>query len=165
VVFLGPPGGGKTHLAISFAIAAAESGSSANYFILADLITTLEEAQQAVQLTRRLRTLVFPSLMVIEEIGYIPIPRTGADLTFQLMSRRYKQAATVLASTKGVEEWGEIFGNNTMAAALIDRHLHHGHIVNIRGNSYRMRQHWDLALRRSAPAPEPPRGAARRQEA
>ena len=88
----GPPGVGKTHLAISLAVAAAESGRRVYYATLADLITSLEEAQQAGHLTRRLRTLVFPSLMVIDEIGYLPITRTGAQLFFQLMSRRYERA-------------------------------------------------------------------------
>lgn len=157
------PGVGKTHLAISLAIAAAEYGRRVYYATLADLITSLEEAQQAGHLTRRLRTLVFPSLMVIDEIGYLPISRTGAQLFFQLMSRRYEHASTVLTSNKGFEEWGDVFGDETMAAALIDRLLHHCHIVNIRGNSYRMRQHRDLALRRNDPDPEPAR-RPRRQE-
>jgi DNA replication protein DnaC len=157
VVFLEPPGVGKTHLAISLAVAAAESGRRVYYATLADLITWLEEAQQAGHLTRRLRTLVFPSLMVIDEIGYLPISRTGAQLFFQLMSRRYERGATVLTSNKGFEEWGDIFGDESMAAALIDRLLHHCHIVNIRRNSYRMRQHRDLALRRPTPEPAPRR--------
>ena len=135
VIFLGPPGVGKTHLAISLAIAAAQSGRRVYYGTLADLITSLEEAQQAGRLSPRLKTLVFPSLLVVDEIGYLPISRTGAMLFFQLMSRRYERASTVLTSNKSFEEWGEIFGDEVMASALIDRLVHHCHIVNIRGNS------------------------------
>ncbi len=167
VVFLGPPGVGKTHLAISLAITAAERGRRVYYATLADLIMWLEEAQQAGQLPRRLRTLVSPSLMVIDEIGYLPISRTGAQLFYQLMSRRYEHASTVLTSNKGFEAWGEIFGDDVMAGALIDRLLHHCHIVNIRGNSYRVRHHRELAPRPAeppAPAPTSRRGV-RRQEA
>jgi len=144
VVLLGPPGVGKTHLAISLAIAAAQSGRRVYYGTLADLITSLEEAQQAGRLTQRLKTLIFPSLLVVDEIGYLPISRTGAMLFFQLMSRRYETAATILTSNKNFDEWGEIFGDEVMAGALIDRLVHHCHIVNIRGNSYRMRQHAEL---------------------
>ena len=77
--------------------------------------------------------------------GYLPVSPTGAMLFFQLINRRYEHASTVLTSNKGFEEWGEILGDEVMAAALIDRLLHHCHIVNIRGNSYRMRQHTDLS--------------------
>ena len=160
VVFLGPPGVGKTHLAIT----AAERGRRVYYATLADLILWLEEAQQAGHLPRRLRTLVSPSLMVIDEIGYLPISRTGAQLFYQLMSRRYEHASTVLTSNKGFAAWGEIFGDDVMAGALIDRLLHHCHIVNIRGNSYRVRHHRELAPPAPDPSPSPKRGA-RRQEA
>jgi hypothetical protein len=85
--------------------------------------------------------------MIIDEIGYLPISRTGAMFFFQLMSRRYEHASTVLTSNKGFEEWGEVLGDDVMAAALIDRLLHHCHMVNIRGNSYRMREHRALATR------------------
>ena len=81
---------------------------------------------------------------MVDEIGYLPISRTGAMLFFQLMTRRYEHASTILTCNKGFEEWGEIFGDEVMAAALIDRLVHHCHIVNIRGNSYRMRQHTEL---------------------
>jgi DNA replication protein DnaC len=144
VVFLGPPGVGKTHLAIGLAIAAAESGRRVYYGTLADLITSLEEAHAAGKLLHRMKTLTHPSLLVVDEIGYLPVSRTGAMHFFQLMSRRYEHASTVLTSNKSFEDWGEIFGDEVMAAALIDRLLHHCHIVNIRGNSFRMRHHSDL---------------------
>lgn len=104
VILLGPPGVGKSHLAISLAIAAAQSGRRVYYGTLADLITSLEEASQAGRLSHRLKTLVFPSLLVVDEIGYLPISRTGAMLFFQLMSRRYEHTSTVFTSNKGFEE-------------------------------------------------------------
>lgn len=165
--FLGPPGVGKTHLAISLAIAAAQHGRRVYYGTLADLITSLEEAQAAGQLSHRLKTLTHPALLVVDEIGYLPITRNGAMLFFQLMARRYETASTVLTSNKSFEEWGEIFGDDVMAAALIDRLLHPCHIVNIRGNSYRMRHHSEFwhTLNSPAPADEPTRKPRKRTEA
>src|SRR5690242_3129118 len=157
VIFLGPPGVGKTHLAISLAIAAAQSGRRVYYGTLADLITSLEEAQAAGRLQARLKVLTHPALLVVDEIGYLPISRTGAMLFFQLMTRCYEHAATVLTSNKGFEEWGDIFGDDVMATALIDRILHHCHLVNIRGNSYRMRGHNEFvrAMQSDASATQP----------
>jgi DNA replication protein DnaC len=168
VILLGPPGVGKSHLAISLAIATAQSGRRVYYGTLAELITSLEEAQQAGRLLQRLKTLVFPSVLVVDEIGYLPITRTGAMLFFQLMSRRYEHAATVLTSNKGFDEWGEVFGDEVMASALIDRLVHHCHIVNIRGNSYRMRQHAALAASLRSPGADPrptPKPRSRLREA
>ena len=115
------------------------------YGTLIDLITSLQDAQAAGQLTRRLAVLTHPSLLVVDEISYLPIDHAGAVLFFQLMNRRYETASTVLTSNKGCEEWDEILGADVMAAALIDRLLHHCHLVNIRGNSYRMREHTELS--------------------
>ena len=98
VVFLGPPGVGKTHLAISLAIAAAESGRRGYYGTLGDLITSLEEASQAGRLLHRMKTLSFPSLLIVDEIGYLPISRTGAMLFFQLMSRRVDSSPKILST-------------------------------------------------------------------
>ena len=153
VIFLGPPGVGKTHLAISLAIAAAQSGRRVYYGALADLITSLEEAKTAGQLGRRLKILTYPSLLVIDEIGYLPVSQTGAMLFLQLINRRYERASTVLTSNKGFED--QILGDEVMAAALIDRLLHHCHIVNIRGSSYRMRKHIDLSKILHSPPAEP----------
>ena len=144
VILLGPPGVGKTHLAISLAITAAESGRRVYFSTLAGLVDSLTEAKAAGQLARRLRVLTHPALMVVDEIGYLPVSREGAVLFFQLINARHEQTSTVLTSNKNFDEWGQVLGDEVMAAALIDRLLHHCHIVNIRGNSYRMRAHQGL---------------------
>ncbi len=112
---------------------------------LTDLIDSLEEAEAAGRLNHRLKTLTHPALLVVDEIGYLPLTRSGAILFFQLVNRRYEHASTVVTSNKGFEQWGEILHDEVMAAALLDRLLHRCHMVNIRGNSYRMRRHVELS--------------------
>ena len=114
------------------------------YGTLAALIESLMEAKTAGNLSRRLRVLTHPALLVVDEIGYLPVSQDDAVLFFQLINARHERVSTVLTSNKGFEEWGSVLGDEVMAAALIDRVLHHCHIVNIRGNSYRMREHQDL---------------------
>ena len=101
-------------------------------------------AKAAGNLSRRLRVLTHPALLVVDEIGYLPVNQDGAVLFFQLINARHERASTVLTSNKGFEDWGGVLGDEVMAAALIDRLVHHCHIVNIRGNSYRMRDHQNL---------------------
>ena len=145
VLLFGPPGVGKTHLVISLAVAAAESGRRIYFGTLSDLIDSLEEAHAAGRLKQRLKTLKHPALLVVDEIGYLSVTPNGARLFFQLVNIRYGRASTVLTSNKGFEHWGEILHDEVMAAALLDRLLHRCHIVNIRGNSYRMRRHMELS--------------------
>ena len=142
---MGSPGVGKTHLAISLAISAAESGRKIYFGTLADLVDSLEEAKAAGRPDRRLKTLTHPALLVVDEIGYLPVTPSGAILLFQLINRRYGRASTVLTSNKGFEEWGRVLGDEVMAAALLYRLLHRCHIVNIRDNSFRMRRHRELS--------------------
>ena len=146
VIFLGPAGVGKTHLAISLAIAAAERGRRVYYGTLADLVLSLVEAERQGRLRERLATLRHPALLIVDEIGYLPITGNGTNLFFQLVNARYEKASTILTSNKSFKEWGEIFGDPVAATAMLDRLLHHCHIVNIKGNSYRLRQYPNLSL-------------------
>lgn len=165
VILLGPAGVGKTHLAISLAVTAAEAGRRVYYSTLADLVLSLVEAERQGRLRERLAVLRQPSLLVVDEIGYLPVTPSGANLFFHLVNTRYEKASTVLTSNKSFRDWGEVFGDAVVAAALLDRLLHHCHIINIKGNSYRLREYPGLALPEPA-APVRRRGRPRKlQEA
>jgi len=146
VIFLGPAGVGKSHLAISLAVAAAEHGKRIYFSTLSDLVLSMVEAERLGKLRDKLSFLRQPSLLIVDEIGYLPVTSGGTNLFFQLVNARYEKASTVLTSNKSFKEWGEIFGDSVAATAMLDRLLHHCHIVNIKGNSYRLRQYPGLSL-------------------
>lgn len=146
VILLGPAGVGKTHLAISLAIAAIERGKRVYFSTLSNLVLMLVDAERQGKLREKLFMLRNPALLVIDEIGYLPIPENGTNLFFQVVNTRYEKGSMVLTSNKSFKEWGDIFGDAVAAAAMLDRLLHHCHLVNIKGNSYRLRQYPNLAL-------------------
>ena len=146
VILLGPPGVGKTHLAISLAIAAAEAGRRVYYGTLAGLIDSLTDARAAGALSRRLRVLTHPALLVVDEIGYLPVSQDGAVLFFQLINARHERASTVLTSNKGFEEWGYVLGDEVIgggahrpAAAPLPHRQHPGQQLPDAGASVLLR--------------------------
>lgn len=141
---LGQPGCGKTHLAIALAVEAVKAGRSVYFTTLAELVAALAKAERQGTLRERLRFLCRPQLLVVDEIGYLPVVQGGGNLFFQLVNARYERGAMILTSNRNFGEWGEVFGDPVVAGALLDRLLHHAVVVRIEGASYRLRQHADL---------------------
>jgi DNA replication protein DnaC len=150
VLFLGPPGVGKTHLAVSLGMAALTSGLSVMFYSVADLLDQLTHDARADRLAQRMQTLCRPQILVLDEMGYFSLDKRAAQFLFQLISRRYQRGSIILTSNKSYNEWGDIFPDHVLASAILDRLLHHAVTVNIRGNSYRLKD----KLRSSTP-PEP----------
>jgi len=160
VHFLGPPGTGKSHLATALGVAAVKAGRSVYRATLAELVEALSKAEREGRLIEKIRFYTRASLLIVDEIGYLPITQGGANLFFQLVNARYEKGAMILTSNRGFAEWGEVFGDPVVATALLDRLLHHAVVMHIEGASYRLRGHADLIpehVRANAPiAPPPP---------
>jgi DNA replication protein DnaC len=140
VIFLGTVGLGKTHLATALGYTACLAGKSVLFATAVDAINTLAAAQAANRLKAELKKYLTPSLLILDELGYLPIDKHGADLLFQIISQRYERGATIITSNRAYKQWPEIFNNDsTLTSALLDRLLHHAETMVIEGPSYRMK--------------------------
>lgn len=140
VVVLGPPGVGKTHLSVALGFKAVEAGYSTLFLTLESLMTRLNKANSENRLEQTLKQLTYPRLLIIDEVGYLPLSRVEASLFFRLVVRRYERASLIITSNKSFLDWGEIFNDHILATAILDRLLHHSTTLNIKGESFRLKE-------------------------
>jgi DNA replication protein DnaC len=153
VIVLGPPGVGKTHLAISLGVKAVENGYSVLFLTMEALMTRLTKALNENRLERSLQQLTYPKLLIIDELGYLSLSRIEASLFFRLVARRYEHASLIVTSNKSFLDWGEIFNDPVLATAVLDRLLHYSTTLNIKGESYRLKEKRKAGLL-GRPSPE-----------
>ena len=153
VVLLGPPGVGKTHLAIALGIAATDAGYRTYFTSASDMVHALQAAHLEGTVHYKLRRYLGPSVLVIDELGYLPMDQQSANWIFQVVSRRYDRGSIVLTSNRGFGDWGQVFADSVVASAIVDRLLHKATVLNIRGRSYRMRAYQDATERNDGRAP------------
>jgi DNA replication protein DnaC len=142
--FIGPPGTGKSHLSLALGVEAVKAGRSVYFGTLADIIGALAKAEREGGLREKIRYFCRFALLIVDEIGYLPVIPGGGNLFFQLVNARYEKGAMILTSNRGFSEWGYVFGDSVVAAALLDRLLHHAIVIQIEGTSYRLREHANL---------------------